>query len=116
MIVTVLATCGTDMPIEPQPGNSESVKITVNDPNLVRWTDFFRYISLQAMQMEMTLRRRWFWTFMAGQDLAAIGEKWMMLLMRIQMVGLSQYMLKGMGTQRPVLSGRVGIALGLMAH
>ena len=34
IVVTVLATCGTDMPIEPQPGNSESVTITVNDPNL----------------------------------------------------------------------------------
>ena len=34
IVVTVMATCGTDMPIEPQPGNSESVTITVNDPNL----------------------------------------------------------------------------------
>ena len=34
MFVSVLATCGTDMPIEPPPGSSESVTITVDDPNL----------------------------------------------------------------------------------
>ena len=34
IFATTSATCGTDMPIEPQPGNSESVTITVTDPNL----------------------------------------------------------------------------------
>ena len=32
--VNVLATCGTDNTIKPAPGSSESVTITVNDPNL----------------------------------------------------------------------------------
>ena len=34
MLVTVLATCGTDFPVVPPPGTSESVSITVTDPNL----------------------------------------------------------------------------------
>ena len=33
-VVTASATCGTDGPIQPPPGTSESVTITFSDPNL----------------------------------------------------------------------------------
>ena len=83
---------------------------------LVLWTDIFGYTSLQAIQMEMMLKLHWFWTFMVGLDMAGTGERWMMLLTRILMVGSLLYMLKGMGTHHLVSNGRAGTALRLMAH